>query len=59
MEQGLRYLGDWSQLGWHLAPEDWAERMWGLLGSEVLATLGAAHAYTQPRVLVPVVGQPS
>ena len=57
MDQGLRYLGDWSQLGWHLAPDAWAERMWGLLGAEVLASPGAAPSYTQTRILLPVVGQ--
>ncbi len=57
MDQGLRYLGDWSQFGWHLAPDAWAERMWGLLGADVLATLGGAPSYTQSRILLPVVGQ--
>ncbi len=57
LDQAIRYSADWPLLGWHLAPDAWAERMWGLMGADILAALGAAPSYVQSRVLLPVVGQ--
>ncbi len=57
LNQGLRFTGDWAQLGWHLAPDAWAERLWGLVGADVLAALGATPSSVQARVTLPVVTQ--
>ncbi|MBK6580397.1 MAG: hypothetical protein IPG17_30395 [Sandaracinaceae bacterium] len=40
LDQAIRYSADWSLLGWHLAPDAWAERMWGLLGPNRAARSG-------------------
>jgi hypothetical protein len=55
LESRLRYSGDWSGLGWHLAPDDWTDRYWNLVGHEILQALAKVSHYQAQNQKIPVV----